>query len=346
MCHSAQNEFDSSLSTSYQCLNSYALIEDDWLDRACVADISSETVGLNTETSLVSGQTFLLVKTSQGYNDIPTDGVAVRTRQGLAFSSLSYGHSTLLDNLKAQGVISYAAFSVFLSNQPDNEEMPGSSLTFGTWDTEKYAFSDFKYVNVTRGKGAWRVPQRAVFFGEMSLEDSHTTFISTSSPYINISSTAYDKIIGAVCHMVTCEHPTVYSTLFTCGNGEETELPKLIFTLGDHNLTLTYKQYVVKKGTECELMVSKRKTGVTVNTLGYPLLLAYYTVFDAEEYRIGFARSINNPRTSSSGWAVGVIVVVVLMGALIVGYYCWMRDRKPQQELTADLMEPLVRTND
>merc|ERR1711916_157798 len=70
-------------------------------------------------------------------------------------------------------------------------------------------------------------------------------------------------------------------------------LPPIAFTLNGFDLTLTAEQYVLKLDqggqTVCQLGIMPFDQGVPLYILGDTLMRAYYTVFDRENNKVGFA---------------------------------------------------------
>ena len=75
-----------------------------------------------------------------------SDGMVVRTKQGLAFGKRSEGWKTLVETLKNEGVISQAVFAFHLTDN-SGTELPPSAISIGSWSLSKYALDeDFTYL--------------------------------------------------------------------------------------------------------------------------------------------------------------------------------------------------------
>lgn len=242
--------------------------------------------------------------------------------------------------MKSQGVISEATFAFYLSDF-NSPELPSSSLSFGSYDLEKYAVSNFSYVPVDWDTGAWVVPLQRLSFGKEVLEKYRKALINPTSSLILLSSDAYEAIRRSTCKLVKC-NPNYTDIVFDCEKGEESVLPALTFHLGDHDYPLSPQHYIGHKDQLCYLQMLP--TSSDLDILGSPFMRAYYTLFDAENYRIGLARSLNNS-VPSSRWYIWLGIGVI--GVVLVGGLVWyLRRPKETEQTRTSLMEPLIRTND
>ena len=249
-----------------------------------------------------------------------------------------------MTNLKKQGVIPKAEFSIYVSDQ-DELASPTSFLSFGSHDINKYACSDFDYVNVTRNEEQWEFAHQGYLIGKQAIKETRTAVISTSFGTLLISSTAYLRLKIAVESLVHCQDVGSGLLAFDCANDEENQLPDLTFIVGKLRLSVSPKQYTVRfSGTICQILVQPEDSNRDI--LGLPFLRAYYTLFDAETPRLGFARSVNNPPPSDAFWLIfGGIVLGVVLVCVAVAVYCYCR-KTPSPQTEPDWIEPLVRNNE
>lgn len=104
---------------------------------------------------------------------------------GLAFSKLSSGYPTILENLKSQGHIDSAMFSLYLNDMKNAEYQ--SSIILGGHNLTKYSDKeDFVYLNLSDQKGYWSVMLNAIEIGGsyLSLQSKTAMFDSGSSIFM------------------------------------------------------------------------------------------------------------------------------------------------------------------
>ena len=116
----------------------------------------------------------------------------------------------------------------------------------------------------------------------------------------------------------------------------------LTFTMGEQEFPIAPEHYLSRVDQQCYSLVVS--TDSSEDELGHPFMLAYYSLFDAENYRIGLARSVSNPFPASNWYiwlGIGVIGVVVVAVAV-----WWLRILSKKKEQPIDLMEPLIRSSE
>jgi len=236
--------------------------------------------------------------------DFKMDGIA-----GMAFRGLAtFSSPTILEILFEQNPDIPKLFSMYLSNDPKDITHP-SHLWIGGYDlgivgTEanwyftpvvRRTFGDFKFWAVkmysfkaVEGSGdSATVLSDACSSGCFVIVDTGTSGIGIPEPF-------HDEIVQIITRGLECRG-------ITCFNAQISDFPDFTFYLmPDVELPLRASDYVTcSKWGECIYKIQPI-TGETYWILGAVFMEAYYTVFDVENMRIGFA--CENGTCSGGSW--------------------------------------------
>jgi len=189
-----------------------------------------------------------------------------------------------------RGLIDYPVFSFWLNNQPagDGSSYDGGELLFGGIDIDHFEGS-IDYVPVRR-RGYWEVTLDDIKFGgdAVGMEpigaaiDSGTSLIAlptTLSDLIN-------KEIGAKKN---------YAGQYTLDCALVPSLPEFCLVMGGKDYCLEGKDYILEVQNQC----ISGFMGIDIPAPAGPLwivgdvfLRKFYSVYDLEEDRVGFAKSV------------------------------------------------------
>ncbi|CAF4753256.1 unnamed protein product [Rotaria socialis] len=208
---------------------------------------------------------------------------------GLAFPRLtSDGEKPFFYNMWSQGLIPQAIFSFYLN--PDTNATSGGELIFGGADPSKYTGS-ITYISVSI-EGYWEFPMANISSSTYAIADTSTTLIVGPTAQV-------DPLNGAIGATYDSN-----SQLYTvdCHTRSLSSFPNITFTIGDIVFILTPLQYLWITGDQSTGYIcysvfspsdSKDSNGNLFWILGDFFLYRYYSVFDIQNNRVGFATSIS-----------------------------------------------------
>lgn len=224
----------------------------------------------------VRNQAFAEVTREAGLSYRRYDGL-----MGLAYGFIAnYGHLTPVENAYAQGLISRKVFAFYL-NRNLASSSNGGELTIGGLDSAHFV-GDLTYVPVTR-RGYWQFQMDGVSAGGtrvctgcQAIADTGTALIVGPSAHTN----AINQAIGASAgssgsYFLDCSRLRTY--------------PSVTFHIGRREFVVTPEQYVFRSGTACYSGFVGSNLDHWI--LGDVFIGAYYTVFDGDKNRVGFARA-------------------------------------------------------
>nr|QDK55079.1 cathepsin D [Acipenser sinensis] len=210
---------------------------------------------------------------------------------GMAYPKIAVDEVTpVFDNIMSQKKVEKNVFSFYLNRNPDTQ--PGGELLLGGTDP-KYYTGEFNYLNITR-QAYWQIHMDEMGVGSQltlckggceAIVDTGTSLITGPSAEVK----ALQKAIGAVPliqgeYMVDCKKVAT--------------LPAVSFKLGGQTYTLTGDQYILKESQAGQTICLSGFMGLDIPAPAGPLWILgdvfigqYYTEFDRENNRVGFAKS-------------------------------------------------------
>uniref|UniRef100_A0A1I8N4U4 Uncharacterized protein n=1 Tax=Musca domestica TaxID=7370 RepID=A0A1I8N4U4_MUSDO len=205
----------------------------------------------------------------------PFDGI-----MGMGFKSIAVDAVTPpWYNMISQHLISEKVFSFYLARRGTSDE--GGVMVLGGND-DSYYEGDFHYVPVSE-QGYWQFEMAEAHVNGVRICDRCQAIADTGTSLIAVPTDKYEEIqkeIGA-----TFSYDT-YEYMLDCSKIDD--LPVVTFRLGDGTFTLEGRDYVIKSDdNQCSSAFEDGGTDFWI--LGDVFIGKYYTTFDAEHNRVGFA---------------------------------------------------------
>jgi len=232
------------------------------------------------------------------------DGIA-----GLAFRGLAHVTTpTLLETVFEQNPSIPKLFSIFFSNDPDDLYFP-SHIWFGGYDLSivgenaRWYFAPVMQRNIGELK-YWGVKMTGLQLldsssGQTLAEMKISTqglyaIVDTGTSGIGIPEEFYSDVVGFITEGMDCQG-------YICYSAQVTDFPDLVFELEpDLVLPLRASDYVTCTSWNSCIVKLQPMVGDTYWVLGDVFIEAYYTLFDFENMRIGFA--CDDGGCSGGGW--------------------------------------------
>ena len=222
---------------------------------------------------------------------------------GLAPSAQDYGAQLFVPSLYKQGAIKKNMFSMFI------DHLNGvSKIQMGGYDTKKYASGPLNWYSITDPM-YWQFDFSNAKMGDFELNPSTTKMMADTGTSLNmIPEEDFQKIYTHFlkdklrCH-------TLKNTLLACDctKAEQEAMPDITFNIGAEEYVIPRNQWFERSGNQC-IVKFMHAPHRNFWILGLNFFNNYYTVFDYENLKIGFAKSKNfGTQTSSSfiSWATG-----------------------------------------
>ena len=291
-------------------------------------------------------------KISQDFYNIQADGIL-----GLGLKENSM-QSDIVEGLYRESLIHSKTFSIYLTNNYLGIDYD-SRIIFGGYDPGLMQ-EEFQFSNIVKGGGSnlWSVEMENIKIGNVSLLSSPKieAVLSTFFPDIGVPLGEVDKILAILNQQpgIHCRKDSRRANP-VCRGGVDgiTKFPNITFQGKELNLELpgeAYATYITSaeyNNIEIEdgyhIILGFREFGNTTSQFSGKIILGadfqryFYTFYDGEQQRIGFARAKGSDIHwfKSAQWAshmvVGVIGFILVSLIVIVVLYCKRLQRINQQ---------------
>ena len=337
-CHFAANQFDSSLSSTYE--ENYVIKTLLYGSKNVTGYFSNETFsvdGIDGSHLEATDVVFVLTYEEFGLEALESDGIL-----GLSFSNSNLGgYLNFVDSLKAQGQITSSMFSLyFTDNMVGAETEPESNIMIGGYDMMYSQETELRYVNVYETSGFWfaDLDSLTVNGADIGVTTNYALFHS-GEPMILGPTDDINLMVKLVKGTSFCYNLNSYNF---CPCKDYSAYPVFALDIDGEVFELGPQEYLLKVSGWCMILMEPRDNMMAI-ILSIPFLRKYYSVFDLDNARVGLALAVEaviidattnqelaveavaidatTNQASASGYAViiAVGVAIVVAGRKIVG---------------------------
>jgi cathepsin D len=268
-----KNTYDSSASSTY--VKDGKAFEIEYGTGSVSGTLAKDTVSLGGLA--VTDQTFAeTTKETNEYfgSSVPYDGILGMGYESIAESSAA----PLFNNMYSQGLVSENIFSFYLNSDLTADE--GGELILGGIDSSYYS-GDINYVDVSK-QGYWQFNMDS-----LTVSGDSTTFCDGGCKVI--ADTGTSVIVGPTKEAKQINEDIGANANTGAIDCSTSGLPTITVTINGNDYPLEGSDYIIEQDGECYSAFEGGDEGTIDWILGSPFIRAYYTVFDFNENRVGFA---------------------------------------------------------
>jgi hypothetical protein len=234
--------------------------------------------------SVICAQGNLVAATEESdepFSLVPFDGIL-----GLSLPQMAEGPSfSILDRMVQSGAFEQPLFSVFFGNEGEQSE-----ITFGKYEKSRMEGALF-WAPVTT-PGYWQVEMEDITLGDQRLslcKDHCQVAVDTGTSLLAGPSNVVDTLVDKL------------AVADDCSNIKS--LPDIGFIVQGHILNLKPEDYIAQSLGGCSLGLMSLDIPPPKGPLfifGDPFLRKYYTVYDRDKLRVGFAVAKHNVKMNTN----------------------------------------------
>ena len=241
--------------------------------------------------------------------------------------------------MRNEGDADKLVFALFLNQKVKfSSAMENSTLNFGNLNISRFSEeSAFTYIQADLSDNTWKVPVTApALGGEAIAENIKVGLLSTTQGRLVVPSKVFRAVYGAICDFEDSCTTLENKIEWHCSK-KIPSLDDLTFSIGGVQVTFTSEEYVRRESKTCSLYLEEGDNWV----LGTSFLTKYYTVFDLEQRRVGFAAAKHEHETS--GWFIAILIVVfVLLIAFVSAMVYFDQVNKKKKAEEQGMSQPLL----
>ncbi|XP_030369456.1 aspartic proteinase oryzasin-1-like [Scaptodrosophila lebanonensis] len=205
---------------------------------------------------------------------------------GLGMDRIAWHNTTpFLTQLCQQQLLPSCIFSVFLRREEG--EVQGGELILGGIDTSRFTGA-LQYVPLS-DTGYWQFEMDGVYVGQRKIAGTVSTIVDTGTSLMLVPISFYQTLVS------TIDPHGLSSSLAQACVFEK--LPDIVLVIGGVKFVLSPTDYLLEKQTKSGRMICVSgiiPIDLSYWVLGDVFLGRYYSVYDREKLRIGFATAVQD----------------------------------------------------
>ena len=184
-------------------------------------------------------------------------------------------------NMYSQGLVDTNLFSFYLAREGTSND--GGVLVLGGVDESHYT-GDITYVPITT-EGYWQFEMNSAELNGVSVCDNCQAIADTGTSLICVPNSQYENIQNAIGATYNYDY---YTYTVDCSTVDS--LPALTMNIGGTTFTLEASDYILQSDGVCSSAF--QNLGMDMWILGDIFIGKYYSIFDLENNRVGFATAV------------------------------------------------------
>jgi hypothetical protein len=240
--------------------------------------------------------------------------------------------------MRNEGDADKLVFALYLNQEVRfSYVLENSTLNFGNLNISRFSEdSAFTDVQADLSGDTWKVPVTAPALGGVAIaESSKVGLLSTTQGRLVVPSKVFRAVYGPICDSGDYSCATIDNKIeWRCSSSPSFD--DLTFSIGGVQVTFTWEEYIRRVAKDCSLLLEEGDNWV----LGTSFLTKYYTVFDLEQGRVGFAAAKHE--TETSGWFILIMIVVFVLLIAFVSAMVYADQQKKKAAQEQAMSQPLL----
>lgn len=297
-------------------------------DASSTFNASGQMMVLRYGRGMISGQIFSDYLTAGSvsakqdmilvYEDKDLDGLGSSGLLGLGFKELSNDRHTLVENLKSEGKIEKAEFSIYFSNL--NSQVKSESVLILGGIDESYKEGEGIVLNVLPNAGYWIINIDSYSVHQVNqVDEQFMGIVDTGTSFLYVPKRVYDYFFKELNKTGKFARDKDGFMSFKCRVEDIEGFPDLKFTVDGQELIISSKNYLFFEGGVCYLLMESSTSNYWL--IGQVFIRQYYMKFDMQNFQIvAYKPSLRTGDNAKTGVTTAAWTGVGIVGFAFIYY--------------------------